>query len=204
MYLVGLTGGIAAGKTSVAKRWVELGGLEIDADILARRALDAGTPGLAKVLEQFGPDLLLADGNLDRQKLAEVVFNAPEKRKTLEEIVHPIVRELAAQALADAPEGSILIYTVPLLVEASVDLPFDFVVTVEAPVDKQVERMVKTRGMTAQQASARIAAQASAAERANRADVILNSNQSLGRLLDDAEALWNEIERKAAEKHGAH
>jgi dephospho-CoA kinase len=203
VYLVGLTGGIAAGKTSVAKRWVELGGLEIDADILARRALDAGTPGLAKVLEQFGPDLLLVDGNLDRQKLAEVVFNAPEKRKTLEEIVHPIVRELAAQALADAPEGSILIYTVPLLVEASVDLPFDFVVTVEAPVDKQVERMVKTRGMTAQQASARIAAQASAAERANRADVILNSNQSLGRLLDDAETLWNEIERKAAAKHGA-
>jgi dephospho-CoA kinase len=203
VYLVGLTGGIAAGKTSVAKRWVELGGLEIDADILARRALDAGTPGLAKVLEQFGPDLLLADGNLDRQKLAEVVFNAPEKRKKLEEIVHPIVRELAAQALADAPAGSILIYTVPLLVEASVDLPFDLVVTVEAPVDKQVERMVKTRGMTAQQASARIAAQASAAERANRADVILNSNQSLGRLLDDAEALWNEIERKAAAKHGA-
>jgi dephospho-CoA kinase len=203
VYLVGLTGGIAAGKTSVAKRWVELGGLEIDADILARRALDVGTPGLAKVLEQFGSDLLLADGNLDRQKLAEVVFNAPEKRKKLEEIVHPIVRELAAQALADAPEGSILIYTVPLLVEASVDLPFDFVVTVEAPVDKQVERMVKTRGMTAQQASARIAVQASAAERANRADVILNSNQSLGRLLDDAEALWNEIERKAAAKHGA-
>lgn len=203
MYLVGLTGGIAAGKTSVAKRWVELGGLEIDADVLARKALDAGTPGLAKVLEQFGSDLLLADGNLDRQKLAEVVFNAPEKRKKLEEIVHPIVRELAAQALADAPAGSILIYTVPLLVEASVDLPFDFVVTVEAPVDKQVERMVKTRGMTAQQASARIAAQASAAERANRADVILNSNQSLGHLLDDAEALWNEIERKAAAKHGA-
>lgn len=203
MYLVGLTGGIAAGKTSVAKRWVELGGLEIDADVLARKALDAGTPGLAKVLEQFGSDLLLADGNLDRQKLAEVVFNAPEKRKKLEEIVHPIVRELAAQALADAPAGSILIYTVPLLVEASVDLPFDFVVTVEAPVDKQVERMVKTRGMTAQQASARIAAQASAAERANSADVILNSNQTLGRLLDDAEALWNEIERKAAAKHGA-
>lgn len=203
MYLVGLTGGIAAGKTSVAKRWVELGGLEIDADVLARKALDAGTPGLAKVLEQFGSDLLLADGNLDRQKLGEVVFNAPEKRKKLEEIVHPIVRELAAQALADAPAGSILIYTVPLLVEASVDLPFDFVVTVEAPVDKQVERMVKTRGMTAQQASARIAAQASAAERANSADVILNSNQTLGRLLDDAEALWNEIERKAAAKHGA-
>lgn len=200
MYLVGLTGGIAAGKTSVAKRWVELGGLEIDADVLARRALDPGSAGLAKVIEIFGADLLRSDGNLDRQKLAEVVFNSPERRKDLEAIVHPIVRRLAGEALAKAPEDSIVIYTVPLLVEASVDLPFDFVVTVEAPLDKQVERMVKTRGMTAQQASARISAQATAAERANRADVILSSNQSLGRLLDDAEALWHEIERKAAAK----
>ena len=204
MYLVGLTGGIAAGKTSVAKRWVELGGLEIDADVLARKAVDAGSQALAKVLEMFGPEVLQADGNLDRQKLAEIVFNSPEKRRKLEELVHPIVRDLAAKAVAEAPEGSIVIYTVPLLVEASADLPFDLVVTVEAPVDKQVERMVKTRGMTAQQARARIAAQASAAERANRADVILNSNQSLGRLLDDAELLWNEIERRAASKNGAN
>ena len=163
MYLVGLTGGIAAGKTSVAKRWVELGGHEIDADVLARRALEAGSPGLSQVVEAFSASVLDDTGELNRQKLAEVVFNSPEKRKDLEAIVHPIVRRLATQALATIPEGSIAIYTVPLLVEASVDLPFDFVVTVEAPVDKQVERMVKTRGMTAQQASARIAAQASAA-----------------------------------------
>ena len=200
MYLVGLTGGIAAGKTSVAKRWVELGGHEIDADVLARRALEAGSPGLSQVVEAFGASVLDENGELNRQKLAEVVFNSPEKRKHLEAIVHPIVRRLATQALATIPEGSIAIYTVPLLVEASVDLPFDFVVTVEAPVDKQIERMIKNRGMTAQEANARIAAQASAAERANRADVILSSNQSLGRLLDDAEALWQEIERRAAAK----
>ncbi|CAB4614070.1 MAG: dephospho-CoA kinase [Actinobacteria bacterium] len=200
MYLVGLTGGIAAGKTSVAKRWVELGGHEIDADVLARRALEAGSPGLSQVVEAFGASVLDENGELNRQKLAEVVFNSPEKRKDLEAIVHPIVRRLATQALATIPEGSIAIYTVPLLVEASVDLPFDFVVTVEAPVDKQIERMIKNRGMTAQEANARIAAQASAAERANRADVILSSNQSLGRLLDDAEALWQEIERRAAAK----
>ncbi len=200
MYLVGLTGGIAAGKTSVAKRWVELGGHEIDADVLARRALEAGSPGLSKVVEAFGASVLDENGELNRQKLAEVVFNSPEKRKDLEAIVHPIVRTLATQALATIPEGSIAIYTVPLLVEASVDLPFDFVVTVEAPVDKQIERMIKNRGMTAQEANARIAAQASAAERANRADVILSSNQSLGRLLDDAEALWQEIEQRAAAK----
>ena len=200
MYLVGLTGGIAAGKTSVAKRWVELGGHEIDADVLARRALEASSPGLSQVVEAFGASVLDETGELNRQKLAEVVFNSPEKRKDLEAIVHPIVRRLATQALATIPEGSIAIYTVPLLVEASVDLPFDFVVTVEAPVDKQIERMIKNRGMNAQEANARIAAQASAAERANRADVILSSNQSLGRLLDDAEALWQEIERRAAAK----
>ena len=200
MYLVGLTGGIAAGKTSVAKRWVELGAHEIDADFLARQALERGSAGLASVVELFGPDLLLPTGELNRPKLAELVFNSPERRKELESIVHPIVRRLAAEAFAEAPAHAIVVYSVPLLVEASVDLPFDFVVTVEAPADKQIERMVKSRGMTAQQASTRIAAQASAAERANRADVILNSNQSLGRLLDDAEALWHEIERRAAAK----
>jgi dephospho-CoA kinase len=200
VYLVGLTGGIASGKTSVAKRWVELGGYEIDADVLARRAIDIGSAGFTSVVETFGKQILDNEGNLNRQKLAELVFNDVENRKKLESIVHPIVRTLAAEALAEAPEGAIVIYTVPLLVEASVDLPFDFVVTVEAPADKQIERMVKSRGMTAQQASSRITAQASAAERANRADVILNSNQSLGRLLDDAEVLWHDIERRAAAK----
>lgn len=200
MYLVGLTGGIAAGKSSVAKRWVELGGHEIDADVLARQALEVGSAGLAKVVEAFGSELLLSDGTLNRQMLAEIVFNSPEKRKVLEAIVHPIVRRLAAEALAKLEDGSIAIYTVPLLVEASVELPFDFVVTVEAPNDKQIDRMVKNRGMSPQEAAARIASQASAAERANRADVILNSNQSLGRLLDDAEALWQDIERRAAAK----
>ena len=200
MYLVGLTGGIAAGKTSVARRWVELGGHEIDADVLARRALEAGSPGLEKVAKVFGSEMLDPEGELNRKKLAELVFNDEDKRKQLEAIVHPIVRSLAFEALAHLPEGAIAIYTVPLLVEASVDLPFDFVVTVEAPLEKQLERMVKSRGMTQGEAIARIKAQASAADRANRADVILSSNQSLGRLIDDAEALWAEIERRAARK----
>jgi len=200
VYLVGLTGGIAAGKTSVARRWVELGGHEIDADVLARRALEAGSQGLEKVAKVFGSEMLDPKGELNRKKLAELVFNDEHKRKQLEAIVHPIVRSLAVEALAHLPEGAIAIYTVPLLVEASVDLPFDFVVTVEAPVEKQLERMVKSRGMTQGEATARIKAQASAADRANRADVILSSNQSLGRLIDDAEALWAEIERRAARK----
>jgi dephospho-CoA kinase len=200
VYLVGLTGGIAAGKTSVARRWVELGGHEIDADVLARRALEAGSPGLEKVAKVFGSEMLDPEGELNRKKLAELVFNDEDKRKQLEAIVHPIVRSLAFEALAHLPEGAIAIYTVPLLVEASVDLPFDFVVTVEAPLEKQLERMVKSRGMTQGEAIARIKAQASAADRANRADVILSSNQSLGRLIDDAEALWAEIERRAARK----
>jgi dephospho-CoA kinase len=144
--------------------------------------------------------MLDPEGELNRKKLAELVFNDEDKRKQLEAIVHPIVRSLAFEALAHLPEGAIAIYTVPLLVEASVDLPFDFVVTVEAPVEKQLERMVKSRGMTQGEAIARIKVQASAADRANRADVILSSNQSLGRLIDDAEALWVEIERRAARK----
>ena len=200
MYLVGLTGGIASGKSTVAKRWVELGGVEIDADVLARKALEPNTEGLAKVVEHFGKSILETDGSLNRQKLAQIVFDSPEKRKALEAIVHPIVRQLAAQALAKIQTHSIAIYTVPLLVEADVQLPFDLVVTVEAPAEKQVERMVKHRGMTPQEARSRIASQATAAMRANRADVILNSNQSLGRLIDDAEQLWREIELKAAAK----
>ncbi len=200
MYLVGLTGGIASGKSSVAKHWVELGGIEIDADVLARKALEPGSEGLEQVIAAFGEHLRGNDGALNREALAQLVFNDPDTRAKLEAIVHPIVRKLASEAISKLPDDSIVIYTVPLLVEANVDLPFDLVVTVEAPQEKQIERMVKHRGMSIEDAKARIQAQASSAQRANRADVILNSNQSYGRLLDDAETLWRTIESKAQQK----
>ena len=200
MYLVGLTGGIAAGKSAVAARWVELGAVEIDADVLAREAVAEGTQGLREVIGEFGPDVLLPDGTLDRAALAAVVFNDPSKRERLEAIVHPRVRMLAEQRFEQLPKDSIVVYTVPLLVEAGVSLPFDKVVTVEAPEHVRIDRLIETRGLTQAEAVARIKNQASPTERANRADAILNSNQSLQLLLKDAEALWKQIVREASEK----
>jgi dephospho-CoA kinase len=200
VYLVGLTGGIASGKSSVATRWVQHGAVEIDADVLAREAVSAGSAGLARVAQEFGDNLIQTDGQLDRAALAAIVFNDPAKREKLESIIHPIVRELALQRIQALPDSAIAIYTVPLLVEANVSLPFDKVVTVEAPEREQIKRMVANRGMSETDALARIKSQATPAQRANRADVILNSNQTLPELLADADALWAQIVREASEK----
>ena len=194
MFLIGLTGGIAAGKTTVAAHWVSLGGIEIDADKLAREVVEPGTKGLEQVKQVFGSSVLNADGSIDRQKLGELVFNDPEKRLALEGIIHPLVRQRASELLSELPEDSMVIYTVPLLVEANVSLPFDVIVSVEAPESDRVNRLVSSRGMSTEQALARIKSQASAIERAAAADYILNSNQPLPSLLSDASALWNKFQ----------
>lgn len=199
MYLVGLTGGIAAGKSTVAKRWVELGGVEIDADQLAREVVSIGQPALLEIQKQFG-DAVVINGQLDRKALGQIVFNDAAARIKLEAITHPRIRDLAAAKLAELPADAIAIYNVPLLVEAKVDMPFDYIVTVEAPREKQLERLTKIRGLSEADALARIDAGANPAERANVADEILNSNQSLELLLKDAELTWRRIEQKAA--HG--
>ena len=194
MFLIGLTGGIAAGKTTVAAHWVSLGGIEIDADKLAREVVEPGTKGLELIKQVFGSSVLNADDSLDRQKLGELVFNDPEKRLALEGIIHPLVRQRASEMLTQLPENTMVIYTVPLLVEANVSLPFDVIVSVEAPEAERVKRLVSSRGMSAEQALARIKSQASAIERAAAADYILNSNQPLPALLADATALWNKFQ----------
>ena len=194
MFLIGLTGGIAAGKTTVAAHWVSLGGIEIDADKLAREVVEPGTKGLEQIKQVFGSSVLNADDSLDRQKLGELVFNDPEKRLALEGIIHPLVRQRASELLAEIPQNSMVIYTVPLLVEANVSLPFDVIVSVEAPEEDRVRRLVSSRGMSTEQALARIKSQASAIERAAAADYILNSNQPLPSLLADASALWNKFQ----------
>jgi dephospho-CoA kinase len=196
MYIIGLTGGIAAGKSTVAKEWSNLGGIEIDADAIAREALAVNTDELSKVRSIFG-DTVFNGQELDRSALARIVFKEPEKRKMLEEIVHPRVKELAKRQLSLLPADSIVIYNVPLLVEANVDLDFDLVVTVEAPREKQIERLVSQRGFTEEEAVLRIDSQASPAERANVADEILNSNQPVESLIRDARLLWKKIERLA-------
>lgn len=196
MYLVGLTGGIASGKSTVAAAWAELGAVEIDADQLAREVVAKGTPGLEAVRKSFG-DQVIIDGELDRASLGKIVFNNPAERKKLEAIIHPLVKALAAKRIAELPNHSIVVYNVPLLVEAGVDLGFDKIVTVEAPAEKQIERLVNIRKMSKDEAERRVAAQASPAQRANVADVILNSNQDIHLLLKDARRLWQQIEHEA-------
>ena len=204
MYLIGLTGGIAAGKSTVAEHWRKLGAHEIDADALAREAVASGSAGLAEVVAEFGPGVTTPEGDLNRAALGAIVFADEAKRERLEAIVHPIVRRLAQGQLAELEAkfgpSVVVIYNIPLLVETNSDLPFDTVVTVEAPEEKQIARMMKHRGMSKDDAVARIRSQASPVQRAARADHILNSNQELALLLRDAENLYGEFEAAAAEK----
>lgn len=195
MFLIGLTGGIAAGKSTVASLWESLGATVIDADVLAREALEPGSAGLKAVSIAF-PEAFSGAGELDRKKLAEIVFADVAKRRELEAIVHPIVGAESKRRIAQA-KTPIVVYVVPLLVEAQVDHPFDAVVTVEAPEKDQIARMMKHRGMTEAEARARIASQTSPAHRANRADYILNSNQEIELLMRDARKLFETLELKA-------
>jgi dephospho-CoA kinase len=188
--LIGLTGGIAAGKSTVASIWVSLGAIEIDADVLAREVIEPGSKGLAEIKEHFGASVFTESGSLDRKALGEIVFNNVQQRKVLESIVHPLVRQRAQEILKSLANDSIVIYTVPLLVEANVELPFDVIVSVEAPETERAQRLVSSRGMTLEQSLARIKSQASAVERAAKADYILNSNQSLAGLSADATRLF--------------
>jgi dephospho-CoA kinase len=200
MYLIGLTGGIAAGKSTVAKRWAEHGAIEIDADQVAREVVEPGAVGLNSIVEHFGADVLTASGELDRKELARQIFSDSGKRELLNSILHPLIRERTKLLLAELPNDSIVVYNVPLLVEASVDHPFDLVVTVEAPEEEQIRRLVQTRGLTESEARNRIAAQAKPVERAARADRILNSNQDINLLIRDADALWREILKLSTSK----
>lgn len=197
MYLVALTGGIAAGKSTVAKRWVENGAIEIDADDLAREVVEPGRPGLKQVIDAFGESVLADSGELDRKALAKIVFEDPEKRLLLNSILHPLIRKRTRELLEKLQGEDVVVYTVPLLVEAAVDHDFDLVVTVEAPEDEQIKRLISNRGLSEVEAKSRIASQAKPVERAARADRILNSNQDLNFLLRDADKLWLEIQSLA-------
>ena len=200
MFLIGLTGGIAAGKSTVAEHWQDLGAVQIDADAIARVVVEPGTQGLKRIHEHFGSKVLNQDGTLNRSALGQIIFSDSQARIQLEAILHPLVKAEAQRQVALQAADAIVVYNVPLLVEAGVDLPFDRVVTVEAPIDEQIKRLVANRQMQPQDAKARIAAQATPAQRANRADFILNSNQDLNLLLKDAGKLWLQFEREAAAK----
>lgn len=189
---IGLTGGIASGKSLVAARLQELGATLIDADVLARTVVEPGTPGLARVVEAFGPDVLSSDGRLDRPALGAIVFQDPAKREVLNSIIHPLVRATASSILERARPGDIVVQDIPLLVETGQGSAFHLVVVVDAPDELRVERMVNLRGMVAEDARARMAAQAGREERLEAADVVLDNTGSREDLLRMVDALWTE------------
>ena len=162
---VGLTGGVASGKSTVAALLRELGAVVVDSDVLAREVVEPGTPGLAAVVQAFGPGILDAEGRLDRPALGAVVFGDEPARRRLEGILHPLIRARAAELEAAAPDGAVVVHDIPLLVETGQADRFGAVVVVDVPVETQVERMVRDRGMSREDALARVKAQASRAER---------------------------------------
>jgi dephospho-CoA kinase len=190
--MVGLTGGIGAGKSEVARRLAELGARVIDADRLAREAVAPGTEGLAEVVSVFGAELLGPDGALDRPALGRRVFGDDDARHRLETIIHPRVRARTAELIAEAPPGSVVVNDVPLLVEAGLAPGFDVVVVVQADEAARVRRLMDIRGMSEAEAHARIAAQATDEQRRAVADVVLHNDGSLEDLRAAVDNLWRE------------
>ncbi|WP_420367822.1 dephospho-CoA kinase [Curtobacterium sp. L1-20] len=200
MRIIGLTGGIAAGKSTVSARWAEHGAVVVDADRLARDAVAPRSPGLARVAERFGPAVIAADGTLDRPALGAVVFADPAARKDLEAITHPEVwrlAQLAFDAAESADPDAVVVYDVPLLAEArgSRPLRFDAVVVVDAPAAQRIERLVERRGMTHEEAERRVSAQASDADRLALADHVVDATGTLADTLRSADAVWERIAR---------
>lgn len=193
MQNVGLTGGIAAGKSAVARRLAELGAVLIDADAIARAVVEPGTPGLAAIVEAFGEGILGGDGALDRPALGALVFADGKARETLNSIVHPLVRAEAARLRAEAPEDAVVIQDIPLLVETGQGANFDMVLVVAAPLEERLRRMIQDRGMSEADALARIAAQASDAERAAVADIVIENSGTLEQLRERVTEIWESL-----------
>jgi len=176
---VGLTGGVAAGKSTVSAMLADLGAVVIDADLLAREVVAPGTDGLAEVVAAFGPEVLTPDGALDRPALGAIVFADPQKRRTLEAIIHPRVRARAAALEAAAPPGTVVVHDIPLLAETGQAASFDAVIVVDVPEEVQVERMTAQRGLTVEEAESRIAAQATRPDRLAVATYVVDNTGSL-------------------------
>jgi dephospho-CoA kinase len=198
MLRVGLTGGIGSGKSEVSRRLAEQGAIVIDADAIAREVVAPGTPGLAEVIAVFGPGVLAADGSLDRSRLGDIVFADSGLLGKLNAIVHPLVGERARQLERRAGPGSIVVHDVPLIAENDLAGSYDLVVVVDAPPRVQAERLVRGRGMTRDQARARIAAQASREQRLAIADLVIDNSGSLAELNRQVGELWSQLRRRAA------
>jgi len=196
---VALTGGIGSGKTEVERLLAERGAAVVDADVLARAVVEPGTPGLAAVLAEFGPGVRAPDGSLDRAALAAVVFPDPSALARLEAIVHPLVAERAASVEAAAERSGIgvLVHATPLLSDRAAADGYDLVVVVDAPDEVRLDRLVRLRGMSEQDARARMAAQAGREQRLAVADVVIPNEGSVAELAELVDALWADLSARA-------
>lgn len=199
MKVIALTGGIGAGKSTVAKMFAELGAATIDADQLAKAAVAAGSPALQQIAANFGSEVLTSDGELNRGRLGEIVFADPQSRKTLEAIVHPEVQRLfqkQCQELLSQPDATrpaVLIYEIPLLVESAAAAQYDGVVVVTAALETRLQRLTEQRGMTHVAAQQRIAAQVSDTARTAVADWVITTDESLADTKQQVAAVWQEL-----------
>lgn len=190
---VGLTGGVASGKSTVSQLFRDLGVTIVDADALAREVLEPGTPGLAAVVDAFGAELLGPDGALDRARLGALVFADPARRTALETIVHPLVRARAHEIEESAPSGALVVQDIPLLVETGQAAAFDAVVVVDVPTEVQVERAVRDRGWTKDEAQARIGAQASRKARLAAATYVIDNTGTIEDLHQRVAEVFDEL-----------
>jgi dephospho-CoA kinase len=193
---VGLTGGIAAGKSEVSRRLAERGAVIIDADAVAREVVAPGTRGLAEITAAFGPEVLDADGALDRGRLGEIVFADPALLGKLNAIVHPLVAERMLEIERTAPPAAIVVHDVPLLAENRLAGRYDVVIVVDVPAVVQLDRLTRLRGMPEDQARERMDAQASRAERLAVADIVVDNSGPLAELDRRVDGLWEELSRR--------
>jgi len=193
---VGLTGGIGAGKSEVSRRLAAQGAILIDADAIAREVVAPGTPGLEQVVAEFGPQLLRGDGTLDRERLGEIVFADQVKLARLNGIVHPLVGKRMSELESAAEADAIVVHDVPLIAENGLAPGYDVVVVVDTPPALQLDRLVRLRGMSDEQAQARMAAQATREQRLAIADFVIDNSGSLGELDRQVGDLWGELRRR--------
>ncbi len=197
MIRVGLTGGIASGKSTVAEHLRALGAEIIDADVLAREVVEPGTAGLARIRERFGATVI-ADGRLDRRALGAIVFADPGARRDLERIIHPAVRARAAELEAAAPDDAVVVHVIPLLVETGQQDSFDVVIVVDVEPQIQRDRLIRRDTMTAAEAEARIAAQVGRDERAAAATHLITNSGSVTELEGEIVGVWNKLRQAGA------
>lgn len=198
MLKVGLTGGIGAGKSEVSRLLAGYGAVVVDADRIAREVVEPGTPGLAAVVEAFGTSVLTPDGALDRPKLGAVVFTDPERLRTLNAIVHPLVGARSAELERAAGPDAIVVHDVPLLAENGLAPLYDLVVVVDAAPGTQLARLTALRGMTEEEARARMAAQATREQRLAVATLVIDNDGPLEALEPQVRAVWKELTARAA------